>query len=206
MLAVARIEASLAGRMVDVGPPADDKSRAVDKFRSFWGKKSELRRFQDGKISEAVVWECPPAERHTIPDKILAYALGMHLHEDVSTLTTQADGNSIASTSGRLDNALLQLPPGTSGAKKTALSSRGGGSVMALDPSYGISSQRQLDSALDTLGKQLRSTQGLALKVVGVQPVGAAARQTSTFAPTSDRCSWVGWPGEAEWRKGPSMH
>ena len=188
------MEASLATRMVDVGPPADDKSGAVERFRSFWGNKSELRRFQDGKISEAIVWECPPHERHTIPDKILSYALTVHLDKIIKTDSIHPSSpashngqwgqHSISSSSGRLDIVLLQLPPGTSGAKKTALASRGGGSVVTLDPSYSISSQRAMDATLDTLTNQLRSTEGLALKVVGVQPVGAAARQTATFGPT----------------------
>ena len=26
-------------------------------FRAFWGERAELRRFQDGSINEAVVWE-----------------------------------------------------------------------------------------------------------------------------------------------------
>lgn len=42
-------------RSVDIGPPAD-AADAAKEFRSFWGEKSELRRFQDGKICESVVW------------------------------------------------------------------------------------------------------------------------------------------------------
>lgn len=30
---------------------------------------------QDGSISEAVSWECPPSHRHTIPDQILQHIL-----------------------------------------------------------------------------------------------------------------------------------
>ena len=180
LLAVARIEGSLATRMVDVGPPADDKTGAVERFRAFWGPKAELRRFQDGKISEAVVWECPPSDRHKVPDKIIAYALALHLYKSAAPSLSA----SISTTSGRLDGALLQLPPGTSGAKKTALGSRGVGASIALDPSYGISSQRMMETALEALSKQLRSTEGLALKVVGVQPVGAATRQTCAFVPS----------------------
>ena len=40
--------------IVNMGPPADSPKAA--EFRSFWGEKSELRRFQDGSINEAVVW------------------------------------------------------------------------------------------------------------------------------------------------------
>lgn len=63
------MDPALAGRLVDVGPSADD-TKASSRFRSFWGERAELRRFQDGKISEALVWEPAggPAARHTIPD------------------------------------------------------------------------------------------------------------------------------------------
>ena len=43
--------------------------QAAAKFRQFWGDKAELRRFQDGNIAEAVVWECGPAERHSVVDR-----------------------------------------------------------------------------------------------------------------------------------------
>ena len=44
-------------------------AQAAAKFRQFWGEKAELRRFQDGNITEAVVWEVGPAERHTVVDR-----------------------------------------------------------------------------------------------------------------------------------------
>ena len=34
---------------------------------------------QDGSISEAVAWECPPHERHLILDRILQHVLPRHL-------------------------------------------------------------------------------------------------------------------------------
>lgn len=40
--------------ILDKGPPAD--SPEAEDFRDFWGEKSELRRFKDGSICEAVVW------------------------------------------------------------------------------------------------------------------------------------------------------
>ena len=40
--------------VINMGPPADSPKAA--EFRSFWGKKSESRQFQDGSINEAVVW------------------------------------------------------------------------------------------------------------------------------------------------------
>lgn len=73
----ARLDPTAALRLVDVGPPADD-AKAADKFRALWGDKSELHRFQDGKISETVVWEAGPAERHTVPDMCVAGAHCQH--------------------------------------------------------------------------------------------------------------------------------
>lgn len=42
-------------------------------FRSFWGGVSELRRFQDGSINEAIVWEssCDAKGRRIIEKIIL---------------------------------------------------------------------------------------------------------------------------------------
>lgn len=42
-----------ASRKVDRGPNNDEE----ENFRNFWGSKCQLRRFQDGSIVEAVVWE-----------------------------------------------------------------------------------------------------------------------------------------------------
>lgn len=58
-------------RLVDVGPAADDGAAAA-KFRTLWGDKAELRRFQDGKICEALVWQVGPDDRHTVPDRWVA--------------------------------------------------------------------------------------------------------------------------------------
>ncbi|XP_043280434.1 nucleolar protein 6 [Venturia canescens] len=40
--------------IIDKGPHANLEEAAI--FRNFWGNKSELRRFQDGSICEALVW------------------------------------------------------------------------------------------------------------------------------------------------------
>lgn len=63
-------------RKMDRGPPAEDKQRAVD-FRQFWGSKSELRRFQDGSMSETVVWTESTA--FGICQEIISHMAKMHL-------------------------------------------------------------------------------------------------------------------------------
>jgi U3 small nucleolar RNA-associated protein 22 len=47
-------------------------------FRKFWGKKSEVRRFQDGSISEAVVWHnssATLAQKRMICRQVVTYLL-----------------------------------------------------------------------------------------------------------------------------------
>lgn len=45
-------------------------------FRQFWGEKSELRRFQDGAICEAVVWQASTlAQKRLIPEHIVRHLL-----------------------------------------------------------------------------------------------------------------------------------
>jgi len=50
--------------------------QAVD-FRNFWGDKSELRRFKDGAIREAVVWSKGKtlADKRIICKKIIVFLL-----------------------------------------------------------------------------------------------------------------------------------
>lgn len=50
-----------AARPIDRGPPAEDKQASIQ-FREFWGDKAELRRFKDGTILEALVWDTSPGK------------------------------------------------------------------------------------------------------------------------------------------------
>lgn len=54
---------------------ANVSPQALD-FRTFWGEKSELRRFQDGSICEAVVWEADTIyQKRLIPEQIVRHLL-----------------------------------------------------------------------------------------------------------------------------------
>ncbi|GFR51741.1 hypothetical protein Agub_g14187 [Astrephomene gubernaculifera] len=141
-----------ACRLVDVGPAADDAPAAA-RFRRFWGDKSELRRWQDGKITETAVWEVAPHLRHTIPDLILQHTVIRHL----------PSGSSLAgAASGCLDWALTcrTSPPGAD-----------------------LTASRAAEAAAEKLGKQLRALEGLALKVIGVQPLSSVTRGTAPLPP-----------------------
>ncbi|RLN44530.1 hypothetical protein BBJ29_002943 [Phytophthora kernoviae] len=72
------INSDNAWRIVDKGPFAEDKA-ASTKFRQFWRGKSELRRFKDGAIVEAVVWDGISTEnRHRILDAIVNFIVPAH--------------------------------------------------------------------------------------------------------------------------------
>ncbi|XP_009347539.2 nucleolar protein 6 isoform X1 [Pyrus x bretschneideri] len=82
-----------AFRLVDIGPDADNKAEAL-KFRKFWGEKSELRRFKDGKIAESTVWESEQWKRHIILQRISEYVLLRHLSvskENIMHIVDQLD-------------------------------------------------------------------------------------------------------------------
>uniref|UniRef100_A0A2A4JMG6 Nucleolar protein 6 n=1 Tax=Heliothis virescens TaxID=7102 RepID=A0A2A4JMG6_HELVI len=60
--------------VVEKGPPANLPE--AEEFRAFWGDKSELRRFQDGSITETCVWEGDTiTQRRTVTKQIIDYLL-----------------------------------------------------------------------------------------------------------------------------------
>lgn len=102
-LVVLHPDPAVAWRVVDAGPPAEEAA-ACKAFRAFWGPKAELRRFADGAITEAVVWDAvPAAARHTIPGEAACWALRRH----VPRLTA------VAATPGCLDASLPAGPTGS---------------------------------------------------------------------------------------------
>jgi U3 small nucleolar RNA-associated protein 22 len=68
-------------RLVDHGPPAEDKMKAA-KFQKFWGEKAELRRFRDGSIVESLVWS--PGSSYSIFQDIFTYLVKRHFDADLS--------------------------------------------------------------------------------------------------------------------------
>jgi len=80
------LNTEFSSNLLVMGPPAD-KPEAKE-FSSFWGEKSELRRFQDGSINEAVVWHCTTGEEKTlISERIVKHLLKRHCHISESSVT-----------------------------------------------------------------------------------------------------------------------
>ena len=79
-----------AYKQLELGPNFENKNMS-EQFREFWGPKSELRRFPDGRINEAVVWNIPSYLNYTIPDKCVAYALMHNLNLEVGCFSQSLD-------------------------------------------------------------------------------------------------------------------
>jgi U3 small nucleolar RNA-associated protein 22 len=69
--------------------PAGDTPEGTE-FRKFWGEKSELRRFKDGSVSEAVVWREDEDKLFEVPQsvvpQILRHLLKQHFGLDFDSL------------------------------------------------------------------------------------------------------------------------
>uniref|UniRef100_G3SVB9 Nucleolar protein 6 n=1 Tax=Loxodonta africana TaxID=9785 RepID=G3SVB9_LOXAF len=139
--------------VLEMGPEAD-QPEAAD-FRQFWGSRSELRRFQDGTIREAVVWEAASmAQKRLIPQQVVTHLLA--LHADIPDTCVHYVG-------GFLD-ALIQ------GLKET--SSTGEEALAAAVRCY------------DDLSRLLWGLEGLPLTVSAVQGIHPVLRYTEVFPPT----------------------
>ncbi|NXG08518.1 NOL6 protein, partial [Sakesphorus luctuosus] len=141
-----------AASTLEKGPQADHP-KALE-FRTFWGEKSELRRFQDGSICEAVVWEASTAcQKRLIPEQIIRHLL--KLHADIPE-------SSICYT-GALLESVIRTGQEASGMGEEAM--------VSVVCSY------------DDLSRKLWNLKELPLTVTAVQGVHPALRYTDVFPP-----------------------
>lgn len=151
-----------AFRLVDHGPAASDQETAeTAEFRTFWGKKAELRRFKDGRIAESVVWDVKNSdERARIPALIVRHILEHHLgldgEKDTKFVQKDFDG-------------LLHIP-------ETLLP------VFRLEGT--VPGFKGALNAFDKFVKDLKGLEEeLPLSVLNVSPISSALRYTAAFAP-----------------------
>lgn len=150
-----------AFHLVDHGPAAGDEDQvALEQFREFWGEKSELRRFKDGRILESVVWEVTTAdEKAHVPSNIVRYLLKRHFNigeNDVETWQTPFD-------------SVLRLPQSISQ------------QYLASKISTGF---RGALTAFDDLVKAIKKLDDeLPLTLLNISPSSEFLRYTSIFSP-----------------------
>ncbi|CAE6459247.1 unnamed protein product [Rhizoctonia solani] len=146
-----------APRLVDYGPPADDAAGS-EVFRAFWGSKSELRRFKDGRILESVVWEVShPDERAYIPGRLIRHILQLHF------------GIELEPVQRTVYDQVVRLPS----------------SVIKLYSSVAenLMTFRPVQTAFDALVKQIKAAEDLPLSLVTASPISPYLRGTSVFYP-----------------------
>jgi len=116
-----------AFRKVDRGPApvtAEDHLAHVqyeaelETFRTFWGEKCQLRRFKDGAIVEAVIWEPSATGQYhsksmltlTLVNDIVKYILSLHLPSSIiSNGDSEATGEEIITLPSKLCTPLTLL-------------------------------------------------------------------------------------------------
>ena len=85
------LDAHNAGRTIDHGPAAEEKTKAAA-YRKFWGDKAELRRFKDGSISETIVWS-GKENGPSVVEQILRHIIRRHVSDEAEqTMSIFGDG------------------------------------------------------------------------------------------------------------------
>lgn len=142
----------LAASVLERGPPADSPKAA--EFRQLWGPRSELRRFQDGAITEAVLWEGEHmCQKRLVPKQIITHLLQLH-----------AD---IPESSGRYVGAVLDDVIKT------------GREV----PTTGEEESLVVVQSYDDLSRKMWALDDLPLSITAVQGAHPALRYTQVFPP-----------------------
>ncbi|XP_015124315.1 nucleolar protein 6 [Diachasma alloeum] len=144
--------------IIDKGPEANSPEAA--EFRDFWGNKSELRRFQDGAICEAVVWtkSLTISDKRMVTKQIVMFLLKSKL--DVSKAEYFYAGDQI--------DEFLKY-------KRTKFTKF----------SYGTGEEATLQAlqVFNSLEKDLTSLTDLPLPITGVQGASPVFRYTDVFPP-----------------------
>uniref|UniRef100_W5KKI6 Nucleolar protein 6 n=1 Tax=Astyanax mexicanus TaxID=7994 RepID=W5KKI6_ASTMX len=138
--------------VLERGPPADSPEAA--EFRQLWGSLSELRRFQDGAITEAVLWPgSSTCEKRKILLKIITHLL--ELHADIPN-------SSVLFVGGRVHEVIKLRKEIKSTGEEESL---------------------KVVQSFDDLSRKLWQLEGLPLSITSVQGAHPALRYTQVFPP-----------------------
>ncbi|KAK0168959.1 hypothetical protein PV327_002715 [Microctonus hyperodae] len=144
--------------IIDKGPTANLPEAVA--FRKFWQQKSELRRFQDGSICEALVWGTGKtiSEKRMICKKIVMYLLKSKFNLSKDQYLYVGD---------QIDE-FLHL-------KKTSITKF----------SYGTGEEAtlQVHQVFNDLEKELTSLTDMPLSITGVQGSSSVFKYTEVFPP-----------------------
>jgi len=193
-----RIDPNASRRVVDRGPPAEDLEGS-NAFVSLWGDHAQLRRFQDGAIVRAVVWNLPVSPKNSvvesmpqfasmdrsmggIVEKVVQHIVKLHFTE--SKLIKKGKAKQVSFEL----RSMVGLVDGVSSSPKPS----------PLSDSFTL--HKNVMSAFDSLAEFLRqnsitmidhslgadkkaSKLGLPLKIDEVEPLSPSLRYSSLFPP-----------------------
>ncbi|KAM9392296.1 nucleolar protein 6 isoform 2-T2 [Pholidichthys leucotaenia] len=146
------LKPEFADSVLERGPPADNL-KAVE-FRQLWGPRSELRRFQDGAMTEAVLWDGKSTcQKRLVPRQIITHLLD--LHADVPDSCVRYVGTMV-------DDVIAT------------------GSEV---PSTGEDESLVVIQAFDDLSRKLWKLEDLPLSITAVQGAHPALRYSQVFPP-----------------------
>lgn len=155
------------------GPRRDETEKSQD-FREFWGEKARLRRFRDGAVVEAVVWDKHEDDdidwKRAIPERAVRFALARHEPARCSDAARRA----LSDDNERRTLARAQYEGAASAACSTAVYANGEAMVLAAT------------AALDKLSAALRDAGTKPLRVETVSPAAPSLRYTAPAVARSD--------------------
>ena len=190
-----RIDPNASRRVVDRGPPAEDVEGA-SAFVALWGEEhAQLRRFQDGAIVRAVVWNAPANARSASGLDIVRFAgedrsmggiverVSQHIVKVHFTYVKK--GKSAKSVAFELRNmvslidGVISTPQPSPFSDSLALHKN----AMSAFESLADFLRRNTATAVDNfLGKKI-SALGLPLKIDEVEPLSPCLRYSALFPP-----------------------
>ncbi|XP_059610144.1 nucleolar protein 6 [Phlebotomus argentipes] len=159
------------------GPQANEPEAL--EFRSFWGEKSQLRRFKDGSITEACVWA--PSSSSLTRKRMICRDIVRHLLSHHLEVSEESVGKFCTYVGNQLN---CEIP--------ASESSKGGKYRDGYDTEM---MSLHVIQEFDALGKILRSLEDLPLEITGVQGTSAVFRYCDPIEnfPNGYCVSHEGW-------------
>lgn len=192
-----RIDPNASRRVVDRGPPAEDVEESKA-FVALWGDHAQLRRFQDGAIVRAVVWNLPASSKNTIAESMPQFAgmdrsMGGIVENVVQHIVKLHFTESKWMKKGRAKHVSFELRnmvgfvDGVLSAKPSPVSDSftlHKNVMAAFDSLADFLRQNSITVVDNSLGKERKASKlGLPLKIDEVEPLSPCLRYSSLFPP-----------------------
>lgn len=165
-------------RVVDRGPPSSD-TEGVEAFRSLWGDRAELRRFKDGAIVYAVIWELNKGYSNEATWQAgIIKAIALHIlqtHFCPCKIRSPSLDNMTSLVDGIPNNAVYSLFTDPMEAHRSVLK--------AFEHFATLLRSKTAKNISDEDSNDLRSALGLPLAIDAVEPLDPSLRYAALYPP-----------------------